>query len=71
MAAAAKILAVGDMFEAARKAFFSAEETRPPDTLPKSREIVFTEEVPAESESDAKSRSAATKGSHAAVLVHA
>jgi hypothetical protein len=77
MAAEAKILLVENMFEAARKAFFSAGDASPSAALPKSREIVFAKDVPNEHESPATPEATGTQASavaqkrEAEVLVHA
>jgi hypothetical protein len=75
MDAAVKVLAntvaaAEDLFEAARKAFFSAGDAAASTALPTALETVFAKEAPGEPSSAPKSRLAA-KGKHAPVLVHA
>ena len=69
--AAAKVMVVEDMFEAARKAFFSTGDTSPSAALPKARETVFTKEVPTAPEAAVEQKLAGAQEEEAQILVHA
>jgi len=69
--AAAKSHGGGNMFEAARKAFFSMGDASPSAVLPNARETVFTKEVPTAPEAAVEQKLAGARESAAAESIAA